>query len=340
MRVGILTSGGDCPGLNAALWGVTEVLSRANATPIGVRDGFKGLLNRTNLTAQDVDLTHIDWVAALREGGSLLGSSRMHPHKEEADRAAALRATADLDALIVVGGDGSLRSSAKLATHIWTHRPEFIITGIPKTIDNDVAATEAAIGFASAVQRAQDACDAASTTARSHRRIMIVEVMGRHSGALAAAVALTGSAQRCVIPESLFDPSAFVRWAHEHLGSVVVVAEGARIPGGPPHAYDENGWIRPGFPSLLLTELLASHEVPARSVVLGHVLRGGPPVAADRELGAALGVQAATDVLAQCSTLAVFRSGHVTSVPLAEALQSAAPLHEITLSRLQQLGRC
>ena len=169
---------------------------------------------------------------------------------------------------------------------------------------------------------------------------MIVEVMGRHSGALAAAVALTGSAQRCVIPESLFDPSAFVRWAHEHLGSVVVVAEGARIPGGPPHAYDENGWIRPGFPSLLLTELLASHEVPARSVVLGHVLRGGPPVAADRELGAALGVQAATDVLAQCSTLAVFRSGHVTSVPLAEALQSAAPLHEITLSRLQQLGRC
>jgi 6-phosphofructokinase 1 len=264
----------------------------------------------------------------------------MHPHKEQSDRSAALRATADLDALIVVGGDGSLRSAAKLANHIWAKRPEFIIAGVPKTIDNDVAATEAAIGFASAVQRAQDACDAASTTARSHRRILVVEVMGRHSGALAAAVALTGSAQRCVIPESVFDPETFVRWAHEHPGSVVVVAEGAKIPGGPAHAYDNEGWIRPGFPSLLLAELLAAHEVPARSVVLGHVLRGGPPVAADRELGAALGVQAATDVLAGRSNLAVFRSGHVTSVALAEAIQEPAPLHDITLTRLQQLGRC
>lgn len=339
MRIGILTSGGDCPGLNAAIWAATRIISNAGGTPVGVRDGFAGLLRRTD-TREDMDLNSVDWAPALREGGTILGSTRMHPHKRPHDREQAVKAVRDLDGLIVIGGDGSLRSAAKLQAHISEARPDFVTCGVPKTIDNDVAATEASIGFASAVQRAQEACDAASTTARSHRRVVVVEVMGRHSGALAAAVALTGSAQFVVLPEINHDEQRFVSWARENPGSVVVVAEGATLLGGQSHYYDDEGWIKPGFPSTMLVESLAAHDVEARAVVLGHILRGGAPVASDRELGASLGATAALDALQGRSSLAVSRSGHVTAVPLSEALQPSSPLHQHVVERLLQLSLC
>ena len=285
-----------------------------------------------------MDLSNVDWAPALREGGTILGSTRLHPHKRQQDREQAVDAVKDLDGLIVIGGDGSLRSAAKLQAHISTARPEFVTCGVPKTIDNDVAATEASIGFASAVQRAQEACDAASTTARSHRRVVVVEVMGRHSGALAAAVALTGSAQFAVLPEIHHDEQRFVAWAASNPGSVVVVAEGATLLGGQSHYYDDEGWIKPGFPSAMLVESLAAHDIEARAVVLGHLLRGGAPVAADRELGASLGVTAALAALQGRSSLAVSRSGQVIAVPLSEALQPSSPLHPHVIERLRQLS--
>jgi 6-phosphofructokinase 1 len=285
-----------------------------------------------------MDLSNVDWAPALREGGTILGSTRLHPHKRQQDREQAVDAVKDLDGLIVIGGDGSLRSAAKLQAHISTARPEFVTCGVPKTIDNDVAATEASIGFASAVQRAQEACDAASTTARSHRRVVVVEVMGRHSGALAAAVALTGSAQFAVLPEIHHDEQRFVAWAASNPGSVVVVAEGATLLGGQSHYYDDEGWIKPGFPSAMLVESLAAHDVEARAVVLGHLLRGGAPAAADRELGASLGVTAALAALQGRSSLAVSRSGQVIAVPLSEALQPSSPLHPHVIERLRQLS--
>ena len=340
MRVGLLTSGGDCPGLNAALWGATAVFQAHGVTAVGIRDGFEGLVRRNSSGAYDVDLSAVDWTREVREGGSLLGSTRCHPHKDPAMMDAIAKSVADLDALLVVGGDGSLRSACKVVDRLAARGVSVLLGAVPKTIDNDVAATEAAIGFASAVSRAVDACDAAQTTARSHRRTMVVEVMGRHSGALAAAVALAGAAQRCVIPEHEFDPARFVRWARETPGGVVVVAEGASIPDGPPHAYDEDGWIKPGFPSTLLSELLNRNSVPARAVVLGHVLRGGPPVAQDRELAIAMGACAASELVSGRSSLAVLRSGHVEPVAVSNALAPASELHQAVVDRLDCLALC
>lgn len=340
VRVGILTSGGDCPGLNAALWGASEALLSLGVEPVGVRDGFEGLLRRTPGDDSDVPLSKVDWVREVREGGTLLGSTRCHPHKNHEMVQRVSEAVKDLDALLVVGGDGSLRSAAKLRARLKKMGHELVLGCIPKTIDNDVAATEESIGFASAVQRAVDACDAAQSTARSHHRTMVVEVMGRHSGAIAAAVALAGSAQRCVIPEHVLDTASLVSWARSNPGSVIVIAEGAHVSGGPAHAYDAEGWILPGFPSSLVTTALTEEGIPARAVVLGHVLRGGIPVARDRELATSFGVRAALDVAAGKSSMAVLRSGHVETIAVENATLPASPLHDTVVERLSRLGLC
>ena len=322
MRIGVLTGGGDCPGLNAVIRGlVMRAEGHHGHAVVGFRHGWRGVVE-----SDEVDLTIASTHGILHQGGTILGTSRYHPDEVPG----ALDAVVDtvrrdrIDVLVVIGGDGTLGAAVRV------HETGVPIVGIPKTIDNDVRATAASVGFDTAVAIATEAIDRVHTTAESHDRVMVVEVMGHRAGWIAASAGIAGGAHLILVPEEPFDiDDVCGRLAHRHrrgaTSSVVVVAEGAAPRLGtiaPPASEDPDEPIVAGaIGELVRREIEARTGFDARVVVLGHTQRGGPPTAADRVLGSRLGIAAADAAHeGDTGTLVVLRDGTIVPVPLAEAV--------------------
>jgi 6-phosphofructokinase len=288
VRLGLLTGGGDCPGLNAALRAVVRTAEGGFGDEVvAFHHGWRGVASGESFPFPAAATKGI-----LRTGGTVLGTARFHPHEHEGglDRVLATFRREHLDALVVLGGDGTLEAG------LHVHESGVPVVGIPKTIDNDVAEVDRSIGFDTALAIATEAVDRVQTTAESHDRLIVVEVMGREAGWLGLCAALAGGADAVCLPEEpvSLDELAMVLERRHRAGanaSVVVVAEGARFAEleGPPAAADPDE----GGPGRFVRARLGGVTgYEARLVVLGHVQRGGPPTATDRLLACRLGVAA------------------------------------------------
>jgi ATP-dependent phosphofructokinase / diphosphate-dependent phosphofructokinase len=323
MKVGMLTGGGDCPGLNAVLRAVVRKGQNVYGDElVGFRDGWRGVL--------DADVVPLD-VEALRgtlpKGGTILGSSRTNPYKVDGGPATVARTLADhgVDALIAIGGEDTLGVASKL------HDEGVHVVGVPKTIDNDLNATELTFGFDTAVQVCVDAIDRLHTTAESHDRVLVVEVMGRHAGHIALWSGIAGGATAVLIPEKPFDIEevcAALRHRHENrnrYASIVVVAEGATPTEGDwvtsTGELDAFGHVRlGGIGDALAKEIEQRTGYESRAVVLGHVQRGGTPTAFDRVLSTRFGIGAIDAVHdGAFGHMVALRAGKIVRVPLSEA---------------------
>ncbi|MSO78400.1 MAG: ATP-dependent 6-phosphofructokinase [Acidimicrobiia bacterium] len=294
MRIGLLTGGGDCPGLNAVIRAVVRKGEGVYGHElVGFRHGWRGLVENDT-----VEVTFDTVRGLLPRGGTILGTSRTNPYKQDGGVAAVL-ATLErehIHALIAIGGEDTLGVAWKLGDE------GVKVVGVPKTIDNDISATDYTFGFDTAVQIASDAIDRLHTTAESHDRVLIVEVMGRHAGWIALHSGLSGGAHVILIPEQPFDVDAVAdqlrhRHQHGHSFSIVVVAEGAVPVEGTmtlqAGEVDEFGHVRlGGVGNRLAPELESRTGFETRVVVLGHLLRGGTPTAFDRILATRFGLEA------------------------------------------------
>ena len=323
MRIGILTGGGDCPGLNAVIRAVVRRAERGFGDEvIGFRDGWLGVVE-DDTTPLDVEACR----GLLPRGGTVLGSSRLQPFglEDGVERARSTIERHGLGGLVVVGGEGTLSCAHRL------HAEGFPVVGVPKTIDNDVGGTEMTFGFETAVEIATEAIDRLHTTAESHDRVMVVEVMGRHVGHIAAWSGMAGGATLTLVPEEPFDIEEVcegVRRRHDsgRYASVVVVAEGARpkpdtIP-MPDEEVDRFGHVRlGGIGNLVAAEIESRTGFETRVPILGHVQRGGTPTAFDRVLASRFGV-AAVDAVHDggCGMMTALVGGDIVLVPLADAV--------------------
>lgn len=321
MAVGILTGGGDCPGLNAVIRAVvSRSVNNHNTEVIGIVNGWQGLME------DDVrPLNRDDVRGILARGGTILGTSRMDPyvHGDGFSSVAATLESAGIDRLIVVGGDGTLKTAMSLG-----EESGFPIVGVPKTIDNDIAATDVTFGFDTAVEIATEAIDRLTTTAEAHNRVMLVEVMGRTKGWIATYAGIAGGADAILIPEVPYDLgeiAAIIRRRHAggHRYSVVVVAEGVDPPPGAveDEQIDAYGFKRlGGVATAIAPELEALTGFESRVTILGHLQRGGTPTAADRVLASRFGVTAADLVAEGAGGVMVAKRGtDMVPVPLADA---------------------
>jgi phosphofructokinase-like protein len=323
MRVGLLTGGGDCPGLNAVIRAVVRKgIDRHGHSIVGFRDGWRGPIEG------DCDELTVESVRGiLPRGGTILGSSRTNPFGREGG-SERIRATLDglgVDGLIAIGGEDTLGAAARL------HEEGLRVIGVPKTIDNDLGGTDMTFGFDTALQVATDAIDRLHTTAESHHRNLVVEVMGRHAGWIALHSGLAGGADVILIPERPFDIEevcAHIRSRHERgrYFAIVVVAEGATPAEGTLETIggqvDEFGHARlGGIGQLLEREIEERTGYETRTTVLGHIQRGGTPTAFDRVLATRLGV-AAIDAVGEgrWGTMASLRGQRVELVPLGDAV--------------------
>jgi 6-phosphofructokinase 1 len=323
MRIGILTGGGDCPGLNAVIRAVVRRAERGFGDEvIGFRDGWLGVVE-DDTTPLDVEACR----GLLPRGGTVLGSSRLQPFglEDGVERARSTIERHGLGGLVVVGGEGTLSCAHRL------HAEGFPVVGVPKTIDNDVGGTEMTFGFETAVEIATEAIDRLHTTAESHDRVMVVEVMGRHVGHIAAWSGMAGGATLTLVPEEPFDIEEVcegVRRRHDRgrYASVVVVAEGARpkpdtIP-MPDEEIDRFGHVRlGGIGNLVAAEIESRTGFETRVTILGHVQRGGTPTAFDRVLASRFGV-AAVDAVHDggFGMMTALVGGDIVLVPLADAV--------------------
>ncbi len=323
MRVGMLTGGGDCPGLNA----VMRAAVRRGAAGwddefVGFREGWRGLIDDRSMPV-DADTMR----GTLPQGGTVLGASRTNPYKIDGGVQACL-ATVErhgLDALIAIGGEDTLGVAHKLQAE------GLDIVGVPKTIDNDLSATDLTFGFDTAVQVCVDAIDRLHTTAQSHGRVMVVEVMGRHAGHIAVWSGIAGGAAATLIPEVPFDMEALcdsLKRRHEagRHALIVVVAEGAVPKEGTLSVQsghvDQFGHVQlGGIGNLLASEIEARTGLETRATVLGHVQRGGTPTAFDRVLATRFGVAAIEAVHdGAFGQMVALRGTEIVRVPLAEAV--------------------
>ncbi|MCP5026452.1 MAG: ATP-dependent 6-phosphofructokinase [Actinomycetia bacterium] len=322
MRVGVLTGGGDCPGLNAVIRAIVRKGERHyDDDLIGFHDGWKGLLDRS---WERIDVARLR--GTLPRGGTILGTSRVQPFMfdDGPDRTFETMADLGLDALVAIGGEGTLACTREMV------KRGLPAVGVPKTIDNDIGLTELTFGFDTAVAIATDAIDRLHTTAESHDRIMVVEVMGRHVGHIAAAAGIAGGATMTLIPEEPFDIAAVCealtrRHALGRYASIVVVAEGAKPAPGtvdlPPEQTDEYGHVRlGGIGALVAGEIESRTGVETRVTTLGHVQRGGTPTAFDRVLSTRFGI-AAIDAVhdADWGTMVALQAGRIVRVSLEDA---------------------
>ncbi|GAA3780482.1 6-phosphofructokinase [Streptomyces phyllanthi] len=321
MRVGVLTGGGDCPGLNAVIRSVVRKGVQEYAFDFaGVRDGWLGALEG-NVTP--LDITNVRGI--LPRGGTILGSSRTNPFKHEDGprRVQDTLAAHKLDALIVIGGEDTLGVAAELS------RQGIDLVGVPKTIDNDVSGTDCTFGFDTAVGVATEAIDRLHTTAESHMRTLVVEVMGRHSGWIALHAGVAGGANVILVPERPFDIDQVCAWVQSRFkinyAPIVVVAEGAVPKEGQmilkDRTLDEFGHVRlSGIGEWLAQEISDRTGTDARTTVLGHIQRGGTPSAFDRWLATRFGLHAVDAVKdGDFGTMVALRGNRIIRLPLAEA---------------------
>ncbi|HVK89486.1 MAG TPA: ATP-dependent 6-phosphofructokinase [Kofleriaceae bacterium] len=335
-RIGILTGGGDCPGLNGVIRAATlHARQTFGWEVVGIRNGFEGLYEE-----EYVDLTVANVSHLLPRGGTMLGSSnranpfaypvklpdnRVEIHDVSA-RCLANLAKLELHGLIVVGGDGTMSFGQK-----FIQRGATRIVGVPKTIDNDLEATDYTVGFQTAVEIVTEAIERLHTTAESHERIMIVEVMGRYAGWIALTSALAGGANVCLIPEIEYDLDRVIESIHRRHGrgvsySIIVVAEGAKPKGGV-HAVvtagDATKQEKLGGAGQRLAEMITEKtDYEVRTTVLGHIQRGGSPCAFDRELATRFGVKA-VELIAEgkFGHVAALDSGHLVAKPIEKAVK-------------------
>ena len=322
MRIGVLTGGGDCPGLNAVIRAVVRKgVGVYGHEFVGYRDGWRGPLENDSRPLGVPEVRGI-----LPRGGTILGSSRTNPFADEGGpgRVAENLAAAGVDGLIAIGGEDTLGAASRL--HAEAGIP---IVGVPKTIDNDLGATDYTFGFDTAVNIAMEAIDRLHTTADSHHRVLIVEVMGRHAGWIAFHAGLAGGANAILIPEQPFDVEKVCELVGRRFASqfapILVVAEGAEPVGGMPDQddvpTDAFGHVRlGGIGHWLEGEIERRTGKEARATVLGHVQRGGTPTAFDRVLATRFGlhaIDAAHD--GQWGTMAALRGIEIELVSLGEA---------------------
>ena len=330
-RIGVLTSGGDCPGLNAVLRGITLAAEKHDLEVLGFLDGFEGLLP----PGRFIELNRRTTSGIMPRGGTIIGTTnRGHfvakvgagdkkvVAAEVIEDARKVLANERVEALIIVGGDGSMTTALQL------HESGIPCIGVPKTIDNDLEATAMTFGFDSAVAAVVDACDRLHTTATSHKRVMFVEVMGRHAGWIALHGGLAGGAHVILIPEIRFDYDRIIealhaREAHGSVYSLIVVAEGACPAEGQPVMHKSEGSENRfgGIGSVVAEEIAARTGKETRCTVLGHLQRGGAPSTLDRILGTRFGVKAANMVAERrFGYMVSYQNYQVQDVPIADAV--------------------
>ncbi|NRA02408.1 MAG: 6-phosphofructokinase [Myxococcales bacterium] len=338
MRVGVLTGGGDCPGLNAVIRAIVRDSERRGSRVVGIREGWRGLVE-----ADTRSLSRDDVSGMIREGGTMLLTSRTNPFRapKTLERLLENWERLALDALIAIGGEDTLGVAARLHSEYgWP------VVGVPKTIDNDVACTELTFGFDTAVSIATEAIDRLQTTAGSHQRLMVVEVMGRHTGWIATWAGLAGGADVICIPERPTSVDEICERLEQRRRAgrgfaILVVAEGAHIRGlGEARSArtDEFGHeLLGGVGHELARTVERRTGVEARVTVLGHIQRGGTPTAFDRVLATRYGVYASGLVHeAAFGQMAALKAGTIVSVSLEEAVAEtkAVPLELYELSEV------
>jgi len=325
MRIGVLTGGGDCPGLNAV---IRAVVRRGEVSFgddfVGFLDGWRGVVEGRT-TVLNVERCR----GILPRGGTILGTSRTNPYRIEGgvERALDNLRNERVDALVAIGGEDTLGVAARLVDE------GVAVVGVPKTIDNDLGATEVTFGFHTAVQIAVDAIDRLHTTAESHDRVIVCEVMGRHAGWIATYAGIAGGAAEILVPEEPFDIDAVcaslkARHAKGRYASIVVVAEGAQpLEGTMTLASAEvDAFGHPrlgGIANVLAEEIEKRTGFETRVTILGHVQRGGTPTAFDRVLATRFGV-AAADALhdGAFGQMVALKAGEIVRVPLKEAVSA------------------
>ncbi len=337
LHIGVLTGGGDCPGLNPAIRAVVRRAESGGHHVTGIMDGWAGLANPAATLTRPLDRSEVRGIQT--RGGTIIGSSRTNLLKREGglDAAEASIKSLGLDALVVIGGDDTLSVAAGLA------KRGAAVVAIPKTMDNDVWGTEGCLGFDTAANIVTEALDRIQTTTSSHHRVAVVEVMGRDAGWVAAWGGLAGGADAILVPESPVDSAEIDRLVelvtrrrnYATGASVIVVSEGVQLPeallnlsGDVPR--DEFG--HPRLDKIAVGDAIAAileerTGLEVRCTRLGHLQRGGPPSAADRVLGARYGV-AAVDALetGRWGVMVALRAGEIIEVPLAEVGGKNRPL--------------
>jgi phosphofructokinase-like protein len=323
MRVGILTAGGDCPGLNAVIRAAARRLLAHGHEPVGLRRGYRGLAECDHLPLDQRGVSGI-----LPLGGTILSTSNYNPFREPdgLEKVRAAQAADPLDAVIAIGGEHTMMITRRLSEELLLP-----VIGVPKTIDNDVVGTDYTFGFDTAVQTVTSALDRLHTTAQSHNRVMVVEVMGRNTGWIAVFAGIAGGADGIVIPElelTVGEIAAAIQRRHERGKdfSIIVVAEGAKLAfeSGERReirASDEvDGYGYPrlgGVGNALAAEIEARTGYETRVTTLGHVQRGGTPTATDRMLATRYGVHAADLVMAgETGRMVALHGTEMTSIPL------------------------
>lgn len=324
MKIGVLTSGGDCPGLNAVIRAITRKGADLDYEVVGILNGWKGLFLQSYMPLNSKSVAGI-----VNRGGTILGTSRFSPFEEEKGELTLQNRInhAGFDALITIGGEGSMHI-AQLA-----HNLGINVIGVPKTIDNDISGTDYTFGFDTAVQIATDAIDRLHTTAESHHRIMVLEVMGRHAGWIALYSGMAGGADVIVIPEYKVTIKEIIevlknRFVKGKLFSIIVVAEGAEFlmeefkVNEDDKKFDEFGRARlGGISHYLANEIEKRSGFETRTTILGHVQRGGVPTAFDRMLGTRFGIYAVEMVeQKKFGRMCAVQGAKIVDIPIADAI--------------------
>jgi 6-phosphofructokinase 1 len=322
-KIGVLTGGGDCPGLNSVIRAVVRTAIKEGYKVAGLKNGWKGLIENDSI---NLDLANVSGI--LPKGGTILGTSRTNPYKKEGDKDKAKEnfKKLGLEALIVIGGEDTLGVASKL------YKEGLNVVGAPKTIDNDLSCTDVTFGFDTAINIATEAIDRLHTTAESHNRIMVVEVMGRHAGWIAVEAGIAGGADVILIPEVAIDiPSVCELLKKRHARgksfSIIVAAEGAKFKKSDlvkqEKKLDAFGHVRLGGIGHVLGEEIEKRTgFETRVTVLGHIQRGGTPTAFDRVLGTRFGVKTVRLVLEKdYGKMAALKGNKIIAVPLEEAVR-------------------
>jgi len=324
-KIGILTGGGDCPGLNPVIRAVVRKALSEGFEVVGIRDGWKGLIKQDTIP---LDLNAVSGI--LPKGGTILGTSRTNPYKKPED----VQVVKDnfkkmgLSALIAVGGEDTLGVASKLIKDGLTN-----IVGVPKTIDNDLSATDYTFGFDTAINIAMECIDRLHTTAESHHRVLVAELMGRHAGWIALEAGIAGGADVVLIPELPIDMDEVCsilkkRHSRGKSFSIVVVAEGAQFKEGTmvlqEQKLDSFGHVRlGGIGEILAQEIEKRTGFETRVSILGHIQRGGSPTAFDRILGTRLGVKAVELVRnKKFGRMVALQGIKIVDVPLEDAVKA------------------
>ncbi len=343
MKIGVLTGGGDCPGLNAVIRAVVRTNQNAGGQTVGLLEGWRGAIegNHVELTMENTD--HV-----IDRGGTILGSSRTNPYGREtkADEIVKTFSRLELDALVAIGGDDTLGVASRLfAEH------QLPTIGCPKTIDNDLSSTDQTFGFDTSINVVMEAVDRLRTTAESHRRIMVIETMGRHAGWIACYSGMATAADFILVPEIPVDVDRMCEVLQERrkagkLYGIVVASEGAKLSEEAGFVtqdgeVDEFGHVKLGGVGELVADLIEKRTgFETRCVTLGHLQRGGAPSAYDRVLGTRMGIHAARLALKKdFGKMVALKGTEITSVTLADATDKMRTLSKDFIQEIEEFLR-